>query len=146
MSDSIPDVASRLRATIDRAKVADAPIAWLSRFPRDCCNLAANLLLFDLSLAGVSKLRRLIAHVPCDNSSRPRHVWVEADEFVVDITADQFGQEPVIAAPHSVWHESLLGVEPYVPRHDAPEGISGEEIARLKRAFKNYMDELESYR
>lgn len=29
------------------------------------------------------------------------HAWVEANEFLVDITADQFGHAPVIVSPAS---------------------------------------------
>jgi hypothetical protein len=33
------------------------------------------------------------------------HAWLVCDGFVVDITADQFGQPPVIVARQSPWHD-----------------------------------------
>jgi len=32
------------------------------------------------------------------------HRWLECDGLIVDVTADQFGQEPVIVTRNSPWH------------------------------------------
>ena len=35
------------------------------------------------------------------------HVWLGVGGFTVDITADEFGEEPVIVARRSGWHDDL---------------------------------------
>ena len=144
MSTSISDCAQKLRQTIERAKEADADIRWLSRFPTNCCNFCSNLLLLDLSDAGVGRLQRVIGTVDEDDDAR--HVWVRADDYTVDICADQYGQSSVIATQQSSWHESLEDVKPFVPQTDLPEGISTAEIDRLRELYEQDLSELARFR
>lgn len=124
-------IAQDLRETIEGAKRADADIVWLPRFPEDCCNYVANLLLFDLSSKGIKRLRRMIGAV----NDKDKHVWVRAGELVVDITADQFGQPTVIVSRDSGWHDALSDIKPYVLQHNGcEEGISEAEIERLRNS------------
>ena len=39
------------------------------------------------------------------------HAWLEVDELVIDITADQFGQEPVVVTRCSPWHRGFRIIE-----------------------------------
>jgi hypothetical protein len=32
------------------------------------------------------------------------HAWLECEGYIIDITADQFGQSPIIVARESPWH------------------------------------------
>jgi hypothetical protein len=34
------------------------------------------------------------------------YAWVDIDGVIVDITADQFGQSPVMLTTHSPWHDT----------------------------------------
>ena len=144
MSTAISDCAEKLRQTIERAKEANADIRWLSRFPMNCCNFCSNLLVLDLSEAGVGKLQRVIGTIDDDDDSR--HVWVEAEGHTVDICADQHGQSSVIATQESDWHNSLEEIKPFVPQTDLPEGISVAEIARLRELYEQDLSELAPYR
>jgi len=147
MSTFISDTAHDLRATIERAQSGKADITWLPRFPEKCCNFAANLLLLELAQAGADRLRRMLGTVQ-DNrgDDLATHVWVQADDFVIDITADQFGQRKVIVEQQSSWHDALHDVKPFLPKRDLPEGVSEDEIARLSEVYKDALSALAPFR
>jgi len=147
MTDSIHDTAMQLRATLDRARNAGANIPWLSRFPRNCCNFGSNLLLFELSDAGVRRIRRVIGTVPEQGpDGDTRHVWVQADDYTVDICADEFGQSAVVVEQQSDWHDAMLDVKPFLAQCDLPEGVSQTEIARLREIYEDVLTELDRFR
>ena len=147
MSDNIKQVAQNLRAAIERAKAADADIPWLKRFPKNCCNFACNLLLLDLSAAGIRPARRIMGTV-CDEKGDElgSHVWVQAEHFIVDITADNFGQSPVIVDDTSKWHEQLDEVKPFIARIDTEDGIGAEELIRLEQLYTDALQTLRQFR
>lgn len=39
-----------------------------------------------------------------DSVDRQSHAWVEVNDVIIDITADQFGQPPVIVRARNPWH------------------------------------------
>ena len=147
MIDLIRNIALSLRATVARARDAGADIPWVSRFPQDCCNFGSNLLLFELSGAGITRLRRVMGTVPDEGpDSDTRHVWVQADDYTVDICGDQYGQSAVIVEQRSDWHGAMLDVKPFLAQCDLPEGISDTEIARLREIYEDVLAELARFR
>lgn len=137
MSEIIFTTAQQLRLAIDRAKAAGADIPWLTRFPENCCNFASNLLLLDLADAGVGRLRRVIATI-CDAMGNDvgSHVWVRAEtDWIVDITADHYGQPNVIVDHTSDWHSSLKDEKPFIPRQDLPEGVAPTHLERISNLY-----------
>ena len=147
MSILILETAQNLRTTIERAKSGNAGISWLPRFPENCCNFAANLLLIELSEAGRERLRRMLGTVQ-DNrgDDLASHVWVQQGDLVVDIAADQFEQPKVIVEHLSSWHNSLHDVKPFLPKRDLAEGVSEAEIARLREVYEEVLRELAPFR
>jgi len=147
MSILILEIARNLRATIERAKSGNAGITWLPRFPENCCNFAANLVLLELSEAGGERLRRMLGTVVDDRGDDlATHVWVQAGDLVVDIAADQFEQPKVIVEHLSSWHNSLHNVKPFLPKRDLAEGVSEAEIARLREVYEEVLRELAPFR
>lgn len=147
MSPLTYNTARDLRATIEKAKSGNASIAWLSRFPKNCCNFAANLLLIELADAKFKPLRRMIGTILDDRGDDvANHVWVQCGDVAIDITADQYGQPTVIAESQSGWHLSLTDVKPFIPKHDLEEGVSEEEIGRLRELYKDALHELAPFR
>ena len=144
MANEIFETAESLRATIHRARDAGADIRWLPRFPTDCCNFASNLLLLDLSDAGVEHVRRVIGTVSDDDDQR--HVWIKAGKYDVDICADQFGQPSIIAEERSGWHGTLSEVKPLVPQCDLPDGIPADELVRVSGLYEDILAKLAPYR
>lgn len=147
MTSLIRDTAETLRASIETARESGADIPWLARFPRKCCNFAANLLLLELSDAGVGKLHRVIGGVgeEGDDDTIP-HVWVRAGDIDVDVCADQHGHQSVVAECNSQWHSSLEDVKPFLPQHDNPDGIADVEVARLRSLYQDVLKKLAEYR
>ena len=147
MSIQILETARNLRATIERAKSGNASVKWLPRFPENCCNFAANLLLIELSEAGSERLRRMLGTVHDDRGDDlATHVWVQAGDLVVDIAADQFEQPKVIVEHRSSWHDSLHNVKPFLPKRDLVEGVSEAEISRLRGVYEDVLRELAPFR
>lgn len=72
---------------------------------------------------------------------RGTHGWLQRDDLVVDVTADQFGQPPIIVATNSTWHKMLNAeVEQMVADYEAffdgaDEVLELREADRLIRAF-----------
>lgn len=100
-----------MRAALEEAK-ADLR-GNLKGFPAECCDHAANLLLlyFDENRIDVKGFVRVVADL--SESHDDKHIWLEKDGVVIDITADQFAGrftvdfEPVIVTAASEWHASL---------------------------------------
>lgn len=141
--NTLSDVATRLRASIERAKAAEAEIEWLARFPKKCCNFTSNLLVCELYDLGIAPVRRLIGVV--DEEKDIRHVWVEADGITVDISADAHDQPAVIVSAESDWHAGLEDVGPFLPRADLDTGLSGEQIDRLKSLYGETISQLREF-
>ncbi len=147
MSDLIRKTAEQLRAVLDRAQEAGADIPWIARFPKNCCNFASNLLLLELSDAGLDRLRRTIGTVTDEKGDDlANHVWVNAGDFTVDITADCYGQPKVIVEQQSDWHNELTDVKPFIARHDVPEGTAEAELSRLRELYQDVLQILATYR
>ena len=151
MTDKIELIRQRavaVRATLERARDAEADIQWISRFPEACCNFAANLLIIQLSAIGIRGLRRMIGAIRDDDGNDiASHVWVVVDgSILVDITADSHGLDNVIVASQSGWHASLCDVRPFIERIDHEDGISEGEVQRLQNLYKDTLCVLEEFK
>ena len=117
----------------------DHPESWVQRFPRNCCNNAANLLVVALRGVGAKKIFREIGTV----ENGDRHVWVNVDGFRVDITADQFDGPTIVVAIDSEWHAAITDAKPYSDLRDGlPDGLSSEEIDRLTEIHEKTLKSL----
>ena len=92
----------RFRSALERL-TTDYP--GLARFPRGSCGDACELLGEYLSDAG---LGRWTYKCGWDSEERRRsHAWLEQDEIIIDITADQFDDldaPPTIVSLDREWH------------------------------------------
>ena len=61
-----------------------------------------------------------------------RHFWLEVDGAVIDLTADPFGEAPVVVGSRTAFHDSL---ESPVAQDaaDVLASLSADETARLAR-------------
>lgn len=55
-------------------------------FPKGCCDMASSLLHIILEREGYSNAHIIIK----ENIDSYSHVWIEIDEFIIDLTAHQF--------------------------------------------------------
>lgn len=78
------------------------------RFPNACCDIASSLLLATLEKEGFNNFKLIRGHNPKGGS----HVWVENEEFVIDLTSHQFSgfNGPLILISKD---EYLLNKSPY---------------------------------
>jgi hypothetical protein len=61
-----------------------------------------------------------------------RHFWLEVNGAVVDLTADPFGEAPVVVGARTAFHHSLAS--PVVEdASDVLASLSADETARLDR-------------
>jgi hypothetical protein len=105
--------AARFRNAIERCPRNDLPT--LRSFPRGSCGDASILLGEYLHQAGHGQWDYVAGERELDLHS---HAWLEHDEMIVDITADQFDDvtEPVIVTSDRSWHRQFSYPE---PRHPA---------------------------
>jgi hypothetical protein len=61
-----------------------------------------------------------------------RHYWLEVDEMLIDLTADPFGEAPVVVGRRTAFHASLTSP---TAEHvsDVLASLSTDERARLMR-------------
>lgn len=76
----------------------------LEGFPKECCHHAAKLLGIRLQGLGYSGFCVIHAHHEAD--VRREHAWLCSQDLIIDITADQFGDDipAVIVTRDSAWH------------------------------------------
>lgn len=94
-----------VRARLDGADLSEAHECFRS-FPRGACGATCDV------LATVLERRfGIVPHwVSADIGEGEKwcsHAWLEVEGFTIDITADQFGREPVTVTKYSSWHQSL---------------------------------------
>jgi hypothetical protein len=97
--------ATRVRQAIEMTDLRNCGFN-LSAFPDYCCHHAVMLLAFHLFETGETDLQA--ANGTRNNALQNQHVWLQSEDILVDITADQFGEDQsrVIATRHSPWHEA----------------------------------------
>lgn len=87
---------------------ASEAIPLLSGFPRNRCDHASRLLSLFLTDRRLGRFDEITGV----HRTGERHVWLQNQDLIVDITADQFSEvsEKIIVTTKSPWHE-MLAVE-----------------------------------
>lgn len=86
----------------DRAKLYPG----FQEFPHGACGIASLYLGCHLAALGYS------VYYCCGwLTGGSTHAWLEVDRFLIDITADQFAQAPVIVTADRTWHSRFSDVE-----------------------------------
>ncbi|MCA9277505.1 MAG: hypothetical protein H6815_01805 [Phycisphaeraceae bacterium] len=90
----------------------------LKLFPDSCCSVSSK---FFLKL--LSDKEHIYRGVLVANGRREcaTHAWAELDEYIIDITADQFSDfhTPVFVGKNSDWHSTFAGAT----RHGHHESV-----------------------
>jgi hypothetical protein len=123
-------LAEAFRGAIERAR-AEQTGPYLPYFPDGACKLVARLFAMHLRSRGEYSMQIVSGHVP-RFESYVRHTWLVVDGTVVDITADPFGEAPVIVGPRTHFHESL-GAQEQVDAAEAIAAFSSEESLLYRR-------------
>lgn len=79
-------------------------IEWFKDFPRGCCQDVSLILALYLHKKGFG-----IAEVVSGWRGNKSHAWLELDDMIIDITADQFDDvnERVLVTTNSKFHEEF---------------------------------------
>lgn len=101
--DAIKEQASVFRKAIERcARSGRLRAITLHNFPHGSCGDVADMLGMYLN----ETLALNTEYVAGWHASRS-HAWLEHAGIVIDITSDQFGNEPVLVAEESSWHQQF---------------------------------------
>jgi hypothetical protein len=105
LEDRIRAAASEFRHKLDNACNEKLPIPFRD-FPHGSCGVASEAL--GYFLRAVLGIEAEYVHVATNDFPRPgfcSHAWLEFQGIVIDITADQFGQAPVLVTLDRGWHD-----------------------------------------
>jgi hypothetical protein len=83
-------------------------------FPIGSCGIVSEMLgraLIELEFQDVL----YICGMRGTGDDRHSHAWVTVGPTIIDITADQFGQQPVIVTLNSTWHQTWNSEPPRPP-------------------------------
>ena len=103
-------LASAFRRAILSCDSRALPTRFLD-FPRGTCGEATLLLAKYLEEQGCGKFYYMLGQR--DNQS---HAWLQRGDLIVDITADQFADQPapVVVTTNSPWHQAFAGKAQHV--------------------------------
>ena len=110
---SIRRQARKFREFVERCDKSELELK-IQDFPRGSCGDVACLLARYLSEGGAPGFRYFLGQRRKPEQKEPTfasHAWLQLDDLIVDITADQFSEvrEPVIVTRMSAWHATLRG-------------------------------------
>jgi hypothetical protein len=100
------DLTSRFRGAILRSTPSTSQLLSLRDFPHGACADASLLLAKYLQVNNCGQSFYVLGM-----RDGQGHAWLQLDEFVIDITADQFDDQDdgVIVSTNSSWHNSFNG-------------------------------------
>lgn len=74
-------------------------------FPNGACGDTSDIGRYLGEVCGLDAVY-LCATRPADSQDQS-HAWIEVDGVIVDLTADQFGEPPVIVTRSSLWASAV---------------------------------------
>jgi hypothetical protein len=131
--DELRRLATDFRAAIERS-LAERATPALPYFPDGACRLVSRLFAIHLTRRPAwpaATVRFVSARLP-GHDAYVRHTWLASDDAIVDLTADPFGEPPVIVGAETAFHARLADREDE-PADAVLTGMSGDELNRLKR-------------
>ncbi len=102
-------IATRVRLALECAPGDELPDHWTA-FPRGTCGDTSLVLCAFLAEAGFAGFELVCGERGSqEDGTYSSHAWLQRDQLVVDITADQFvdGPGPVVVAEGSEWHRGF---------------------------------------
>lgn len=119
-------IALRKAIEISKSLAMGTNLEQLVQFPRGCCKIASLLLaryltqskgVLESSVFFACNGYRKRAKQNCSKRTFTveRHVWIELDGFILDITADQFRDQKrtVLVTNNRKWHSTFKGYKIY---------------------------------
>jgi hypothetical protein len=136
----IRKLATQFRRAIERCPRSQLPIRFRD-FPHGSCGDAALLLAKFLQENGHTDFLYICRR--CEDQS---HAWLQRDDLIVDITADQFPdqQQSVIVAFDSDWHKTFER-DPFDEKEQVAdfEQYDPRTAAEMRNAYRLCISHLE---
>lgn len=131
---TLRQLAAAFRDAIETARTERVPGA-LPYFPEGACRMTSRLFARHLARrpdGAVFGRPQLLSGVLPGTEPAVRHFWLEVNGAVVDLTADPFGEAPVVVGARTAFHHSLAS--PVAEdASDVLASLSADETARLDR-------------
>jgi hypothetical protein len=132
--DGLKRSAADFRAAIERT-FAESATPRLPYFPEGACKLVSRLFAIHLRKSDSARAIQIISgHFP-GKESYARHSWLIVDGAAVDLTADPFGEPPVVVASSSPFHDSFDEREE-LDAATVIAALSEQEAARCQRLLE----------
>ena len=98
-------IAKVFRSAIENADRSSWGPLW-QRFPNGSCGVAAETLaIIVIELTG--SIPTYVSGLRSDQSQFHSHAWIEVGGVIIDVTADQFGEDSVIVTLDAAWHDQF---------------------------------------
>lgn len=124
-------VAEAVRARLEKADLSTAHECF-RYFPRGACGATCDVLATVLERRFGVRPLWVNAEIREGEVWKGSHAWLEVEGLTIDITADQFGEAPVIVTKHSPWHHALpILKRDYFPFSDRNWGWVGHSVWHL---------------
>jgi hypothetical protein len=125
------------RRAIQSMSIEEFPNSnFFLNFPRGCCGDTSHLFAKFLSKRGIST-----KYVWGINSNDFSHAWLEYDDIIIDLTADQFQEinEEVVITRNRKWYEQFVIQGKYISDF---EKFNDYNARRLGAIYKNIIKRL----
>jgi hypothetical protein len=107
--EKLASIATAARDFFEKNKHT-TPDAVLRNFPKGACGCVSELL--GRYLEEQYQVSPLCVSAELNDLST--HAWLQINDVIIDLTADQFSQPPIIVSDSSAWHGNLK-CEPPMP-------------------------------
>ena len=97
-------------------------LPFIHKFPRDCCEVTT--LIFSLAISKNKLDSTYVVAKGYDRGNDAWHYWLESEEKIIDITADQFGRSLLFGSSDN-WNHSKFSDYELI---DPLEFLSNNEI------------------
>jgi len=136
-------MATKFRETIERMDASLFPCTpHFSDYPSGCCGDTSNLLLQFLYDNGIKSeyVNGSFYEDVGDHCRERSHAWLEIEDYIVDITADQFDDvsEKAFVTQDKSWHSKFKEQQ---RRFETLED-AGPSEERLKTIYQNILDNI----
>ena len=140
---NIREAAEIFRDAIENIKY-DLPVRdRMSGFPHGCCDDATDL--FATYLYKEFRLKSIRVDGAFYNSFKgyeERHTWLEIEEIIIDLTADQFKEyTQIYIGPYDKFHRKYDLVK--IPNYRGISDLSDNCHSRMEEIYERIVDEIE---
>lgn len=135
--DQIRSHAQEFRAAIEQMEISEFPgSSFFESFPSGCCSDTSELFAKYLSENGVK-----VEYVCGINECGQSHAWIELENYIIDLTADQFTDvsSKITITQERIWHTQFMIEERRIADF---ESINDFNSRRLRLIYDNILKKI----